>query len=158
MCSAWFRAIGNDRLFHGMDAVIETYFSEMCITVCHYNWHLLLLSISQDPEKAHPYPTVTYTGKDPRMTDSICVAAEGLTIDVVDVTSSVSLLLSMYWAFNIQYAPSIRNSLCVLERMMGVEHSQLTSIPLRIITALSAWCKCLIAISLFVFSCVSAHS
>lgn len=84
------------------------------------------------------YPTVIYTGSDPRTSDSVRVVSEGLSIDVLDVTSAVSLQMSMYWAFNFKYAPWMRNTLALLEHVMGVKYTPLKGLSLRAATALSA--------------------
>ncbi|XP_064463664.1 uncharacterized protein LOC135374642 [Ornithodoros turicata] len=100
------------------------------------NWQRLVVKL--EPGIQHTYPTITYTGDDLLTTGSISVVAEGLSVNVLDATSAVSLLLCLYWTFNIEYSPVIKNTLSVLERMMGVKYTRLTALPLRVVTALTA--------------------
>ncbi|XP_064463033.1 uncharacterized protein LOC135373913 [Ornithodoros turicata] len=100
------------------------------------NWQNLFTKL--EPGQAYAYPSIIYTGNDPLTTQCITVKAEGLSIEVPDITSAVSLLLCIYWTFDIEYAPHLKNTLCILERMIGVEYTPLTSVPLRVLTTLKA--------------------
>ncbi|KAG0426956.1 hypothetical protein HPB47_025982 [Ixodes persulcatus] len=63
-----------------------------------------------DPSKVHAHPTVLHSGATAFSADSFLVTVEDLSLDTLDVVSSVSLMLSMYWAFNIKYAPGTISS------------------------------------------------
>ncbi|XP_064462231.1 uncharacterized protein LOC135372663 [Ornithodoros turicata] len=77
------------------------------------NWQRLVVKL--EPGIQHTYPTITYTGDDLLTTGSISAVAEGLSVNALDATSAVSLLLCLYWTFNIEYSPVIKNTLSVLE-------------------------------------------
>ncbi|KAG0429503.1 hypothetical protein HPB47_023595, partial [Ixodes persulcatus] len=54
------------------------------------------------PSKVHMHPTVLFSGDSAFSADSFLVTVEDLTLDGLDVLGSVSLMISLYWAFNIK--------------------------------------------------------
>ncbi|KAL1421512.1 hypothetical protein MTO96_023075 [Rhipicephalus appendiculatus] len=48
------------------------------------------------PGKECPHPTVLHTGDNPISSDAMCVKCEHVCVDVLDFTSGLSLLFSMY--------------------------------------------------------------
>lgn len=92
----------------------------------------------QVPQKVCAYPTIVYTGEHPASSEAMHVSCEDMKIDVLDVTSGVSLLMSMYWAFNIEYAPSVKQTLTVIEHMMDLKHTKPLSSAIQLITVLRA--------------------
>ncbi|KAG0438540.1 hypothetical protein HPB47_016977 [Ixodes persulcatus] len=85
-----------------------------------------------DPSKVHAHPTVLHSGATAFSADSFLVTVEDLSLDTLDVVSSVSLMLSMYWAFNIKYAPGTIRSFTVIERLLGIEFTPLTPLCLTV--------------------------
>lgn len=77
--------------------------------------------------------TVLFSGEDGVLSASMQVAVEGLTVDVADVVEGVSLMMAMYWAFDIEYRPSAKNNLVILERAMGVKETTITMTVLKAI-------------------------
>ncbi|CAN7988262.1 unnamed protein product [Ixodes hexagonus] len=67
-----------------------------------------------DPSKVHMYPTVLFSGQTAFSADSFQVTVEDLTLDGLDVLGSVSLMISLYWAFNIKYAPGTQKTFAVI--------------------------------------------
>ncbi|XP_040068049.1 uncharacterized protein LOC115312783, partial [Ixodes scapularis] len=78
-------------------------------------------------------PYRLFSGEDAVSSASMQVAVEGLTVDVADVVEGVSLMMAMYWAFDIEYRPSARNTLVILERAMGVKETTITMTALKVI-------------------------
>ncbi|CAN8017299.1 unnamed protein product, partial [Ixodes persulcatus] len=79
-----------------------------------------------DPSKVHMHPTVLFSGDSAFSADSFLVPVEDLTLDGLDVLGSVSLTISLYWAFNIKYAPGTQKTFAVIERLVGLAFTQLT--------------------------------
>lgn len=99
-----------------------------------YIWlTFFLLFFLQVPGERHIHPTVLFSGEDAVSSASMQVAVEGLTVDVADVVEGVSLMMAMYWAFDIEYRPSARNTLVILERAMGVKETTITMTALKVI-------------------------
>lgn len=48
------------------------------------------------------------------------VVCEHVSVDVPDFTSGISLVCAMYWAYNMQYVKSAKQTFAVLEELMGV--------------------------------------
>lgn len=90
----------------------------------------------QEPGKQHIYPIGLFSGEAPFSADSFQVAVEDLALDTPDVLSSVALVFSLYWAFNIKYAPGISKSFAVIERLIGIEFTQLTPLGLTVVAQL----------------------
>lgn len=82
------------------------------------------------------FPTVNYTGRTAYCADGFQVAVEDVALNALDVLSSVSLVLSMYWAFNIKYAPGSLRSFAVIERLIGIEFTPLTPMGLTVVAQL----------------------
>ncbi|KAL1468463.1 hypothetical protein MTO96_041459 [Rhipicephalus appendiculatus] len=61
------------------------------------------------PGKVFPHPTLLYSGGNPICSNAMCVTCENVSVDVLDFTSGLSLLFSMYWAYNIEYVPSAKD-------------------------------------------------
>ncbi|CAN8011114.1 unnamed protein product [Ixodes pacificus] len=89
-----------------------------------------------DPGKVFMHPTVLFSGESALSADSFLVSVEDLTLDALDVLSSVTLMLSMYWAFNIKYAPGTVRSFAVIERLIGIDFTPLTPLGLTVIAQL----------------------
>ncbi|KAG0419168.1 hypothetical protein HPB47_004322, partial [Ixodes persulcatus] len=53
------------------------------------------------------------------------IQVEDLSVDVGDVIHGVSLMIAMYWAFDIQYATGINSTLALFERTMGLNETPL---------------------------------
>ncbi|KAM7293055.1 uncharacterized protein ISCGN_026185 [Ixodes scapularis] len=81
-----------------------------------------------DPSKVHMHPTVLFSGDSAFSADSFLVTVEDLTLDGLDVLGSVSLMISLYWAFNIKYAPGAQKTFAVIERLVGLAFTQLTAL------------------------------
>ncbi|XP_037515680.1 uncharacterized protein LOC119392801 [Rhipicephalus sanguineus] len=93
------------------------------------------------PGKGFTHPTLLYTGENPVSSEAMCVKCENVCVDVLDFTSGLSLLFAMYWAYNIEYVASAKNTLCLLEHMMGINSSKLTTRGIKVLTALKAQSK-----------------
>lgn len=74
----------------------------------------------QDRNTASSYPTLLYTGSSPLWSDSIKVVCEHVSVNVFDFTSGIALVCAMYWAYNLQYVKSAKQTFTVLEELMVV--------------------------------------
>lgn len=84
------------------------------------------------------HPTVLFTGDAPFTADSFQVTVEDLTLDGLDVLGSVSLMISLYWAFNIKYAPGTQRTFTVIERLVGLVYTELTALGHTVVAKLMA--------------------
>ncbi|XP_075540491.1 uncharacterized protein LOC142575221 [Dermacentor variabilis] len=92
------------------------------------------------PGQEFAHPTLLYTGDSPMSSEAMCVKCEDVCVDVLDFTSGVVVLFSMYWAFNIEYVSSAKQTLSLLEHMMQIrtKTTKLGTKALKVLTALKA--------------------
>uniref|UniRef100_V5IH28 Uncharacterized protein n=1 Tax=Ixodes ricinus TaxID=34613 RepID=V5IH28_IXORI len=89
-----------------------------------------------EPGKQHHHPTIIFAGKDAFNSSIVQVAFEDIVITVVDIKHAISLMICMYWAFNVEYVTEARNTLSILEYVIGVRHTQLGTSALKFVSSL----------------------
>lgn len=90
------------------------------------------------PGEEFPHPTLLYTGDNPISSDAMCVKCQNVCVDVLDLSAGLSLLFSMYWAYNIEYVSSAKTTLCLLEHLMAIHASKLSTRGIKVLTTLKA--------------------
>lgn len=90
------------------------------------------LSLSQELGAQYMNPSILYTGEDVLTSSVYAVTVEGLTIDAASLTQAVSLLMCLFWAFNIKYSAEIKNTLTLLEHAIGVSHTKMGTLALQV--------------------------
>ncbi|XP_070394114.1 uncharacterized protein [Dermacentor albipictus] len=92
------------------------------------------------PGQEFAHPTLLYTGDSPMSSEAMCVKCEDVCVDVLDFTAGAVLLFSMYWAFNIEYVSSAKQTLSLLEHMMQIKTktTKLGTKALKVLTTLKA--------------------
>ncbi|XP_029838843.2 uncharacterized protein LOC115322641 [Ixodes scapularis] len=85
------------------------------------------------PGERYSYPTVLFSGEDAFTSAAVRVEAEELWVDVGDVIHGVSLMIAMYWAFDIQYATGIKSTLALFERAIGVKETPLGMVGVKLL-------------------------
>ncbi|XP_049511188.1 uncharacterized protein LOC125939792 [Dermacentor silvarum] len=74
--------------------------------------------------RTRQYPTLIFTGDNVMFSEGLSVTFENVQIDVLDVTAGMSLLFSMYWAYNIEYVQSAKQTFALLEHLMSIKRCQ----------------------------------
>ncbi|CAN8031194.1 unnamed protein product [Ixodes persulcatus] len=87
---------------------------------------------SLEPGTQYINPSIVYTGEDALTSSVYAVRVEGLTIDAASLKQAVSLLMCLFWAFNIEYSVEIKNTLTLLERAIGVSHTKMGTRALQV--------------------------
>ncbi|KAH9372274.1 hypothetical protein HPB48_019716 [Haemaphysalis longicornis] len=59
----------------------------------------------QEHEETSPYPRILFSGQTVEESGAVTVQFEALQLTATDTVDGFALLLAVYWAFNIQYAP-----------------------------------------------------
>ncbi|XP_049517356.1 uncharacterized protein LOC125943063 isoform X2 [Dermacentor silvarum] len=88
--------------------------------------------------RTRPYPTLIFTGDNVMFSEGLSVTFENVQIDVLDVTAGMSLLFSMYWAYNIEYVQSAKQTFALLEHLMGIKRTKLSTRAIKVLTKLNA--------------------
>ncbi|CAN8005810.1 unnamed protein product, partial [Ixodes pacificus] len=91
---------------------------------------------NEEPGTQHHHPTIIFAGKDAFNSSIVQVAFEDIVITVVDIKHAISLMICMYWAFNVEYVTEARNTLSILEYVIGVRHTQLGTSALKFVSSL----------------------
>lgn len=89
-----------------------------------------------EPGVQYQHPTIVYSGKDAFNTSAVQVALKHIVISVADIKHAISLMLCMYWTFNVEYTLEARNTLAILEYVIGVRHTQLGTSALKFVSSL----------------------
>ncbi|XP_065281859.2 sterile alpha motif domain-containing protein 3-like [Dermacentor albipictus] len=88
--------------------------------------------------RTRPYPTLIFTGDSVMSSEGLSVTFENVQIDVLDVTAGMALLFSMYWAYNIEYVQSAKQTFALLEHLMGIKWTKLSTRAIKVLTKLNA--------------------
>ncbi|CAN8001675.1 unnamed protein product [Ixodes hexagonus] len=89
-----------------------------------------------EPGEQHHHPTILFNGKSVFNSAAVQVALEDIVISVADLKHAISLMICMYWAFNVEYVAEARNTLAILEYVIGVRHAQLGTGALKFVSSL----------------------
>lgn len=90
------------------------------------------------PGKPHSHPCVVYNGKDPLHSEGFEVCFEHIKIPVLDGISGAALAMAMYWSFNVEYEPTVHQTLTLIEHLVGVKYTKATPSVVKLITSLNA--------------------
>ncbi|XP_040066340.1 uncharacterized protein LOC115325517 [Ixodes scapularis] len=89
-----------------------------------------------EPGTQHMNPCIVYVGEDVLTSPMYAVKVEELSIDVPSLKQAFSLLISLFWAFGIHYTPEAKNMLTILEHAIGVSHTKMGTVALRVWSSL----------------------
>uniref|UniRef100_A0A6B0VG31 Uncharacterized protein n=1 Tax=Ixodes ricinus TaxID=34613 RepID=A0A6B0VG31_IXORI len=87
---------------------------------------------SLEPGIQYINPSIVYTGENALTSSGYAVRVEGLTLVAASLKQAVSLLMCLFWAFNIEYSVEIKNTLTLLERAIGVSHTKMGTRALQV--------------------------
>lgn len=97
---------------------------------------VFLFLFLQEPGTQHMNPCIVYVGEDVLTSPMYAVKVEELSIDVPSLKQAFSLLISLFWAFGIHYTPEAKNMLTILEHAIGVSHTKMGTVALRVWSSL----------------------